>query len=497
MQFQEYRQYDAIGLAELIRSGAVSADEVLQAALARLDEVNPLLQLAAQDCRKRALAWQMPSEAAPLAGVPIVVKDNIHVAGLPSTAGTPALRAFVPGADAAVVARLRAAGAIVIGKTQMHELALGISGWNPASGPGPEIGVRNPYDRRRSAGGSSSGTGAALGARVAALGLGTDTGGSVRIPGAFCGVAALRPTLGRYPAEGIAPISRSRDTPGPMALTVGDLALADRVITGSPLPRPAALGALRLGLAQPLVADLDEDTRLAFDAALAHLRAAGVTLVEVALPQLPALSDAIGFAVALYEARAGMVAYLVQHCPTLTLECLVDAIASPDVKSLYRDLIVPAHSTRRRCSATGPRCGACMPRPSAAGGSTRSCSRPCPRWRCRPTPWPAAPRPSRASSATPTLAATPPCPGCRSRSRWARARAFRSDWRWTARPAATAACWRSAWRSSRCSPARCPRRASRRQPEPCRAPSAPGRAGAGVRGSGAARQPRADQGLPR
>ncbi len=347
----------AARLARRVCAGLVSSEALVAEALARaraaaplnafvtLDEAGALAAARRVDAEVRRRgrdARRNRRRCAPLAGVPIVVKDNIHVAGLPSTAGTPALRAFVPGADAAVVARLRAAGAIVIGKTQMHELALGISGWNPASGPGPEIGVRNPYDRRRSAGGSSSGTGAALGARVAALGLGTDTGGSVRIPGAFCGVAALRPTLGRYPAEGIAPISRSRDTPGPMALTVGDLALADRVITGSPLPRPAALGALRLGLAQPLVADLDEDTRLAFDAALAHLRAAGVTLVEVALPQLPALSDAIGFAVALYEARAGMVAYLVQHCPTLTLECLVDAIASPDVKSLYRDLIVPA-----------------------------------------------------------------------------------------------------------------------------------------------------------
>ena len=124
------------------------------------------------------------------------------MAGLPASAGTPALKGFMPKKDAPVAAKLRAAGAIIIGKTNMHELAFGISGYNGAFKTGAESGVRNAYDATKIAGGSSSGTGAALGARIVTAGLGTDTGGSVRVPCALNGCAALRPTVGRYPQAG-------------------------------------------------------------------------------------------------------------------------------------------------------------------------------------------------------------------------------------------------------------------------------------------------------
>jgi indoleacetamide hydrolase len=307
-------------------------------AFIHVDDAGALAAAKAADAR----AARSKGKGCPaLLGVPIVVKDNIHVAGMSATGGTPALKGWVPKADAPVVAKLRAAGAIVIGKTNLHELAFGISGWNPAYTTGPEPGVRNAYDRTRAAGGSSSGTGVALGLRVVGAGLGTDTGGSVRIPCAFNGCASLRPTVKRYPQGGIIPISHTRDTAGPMALAMADVELLDRVIAGGAKAAPADLKRVRLGLVQELLAHTDADTKTAFDAALERLKAAGVTVVEVAMPELMALNGAVGFPVALYEAYDDGVAYLARHHPGLGIAQLAEAVASPDVKGTYQGLVIP------------------------------------------------------------------------------------------------------------------------------------------------------------
>jgi indoleacetamide hydrolase len=330
-----------------ICAGKITSTALTSAAIARakantklnafitLDEAGAMKAAAAFDASRRKGGCK------PLGGVPVVIKDNIEVAGLPSTAGTPALKGFVPKKDAPVAAKLRAAGAIIIGKTNMHELAFGISGYNGGFKTGPEPGVRNAYDASKIAGGSSSGTGAAVGARIVTAGLGTDTGGSVRVPCAVNGCASLRPTVGRYPQTGIAPISHTRDTAGPMAATVADVAVLDRVIAGGGAVTPANLKEVRLGVVKAVLANLDGDTESAFRAALDKLKSAGVTIVDVEMPQLGELNGKVSFPVALYEAYDDMVAYLKKTGSGVTIEEGAKSIASPDVKGTYDGLVIP------------------------------------------------------------------------------------------------------------------------------------------------------------
>lgn len=334
--------------AQQICAGTLSSEALTRAYIERAKsrpELNAFITLDEQGALAAARAADRAVAAGAhcglLQGVPVVVKDNMNVAGLPTTGGTPALKRFVPRLYAPVTWRLKKQGAVVLGKTNMHELAFGISGYNLAYKTGPEPGVRNAYDSTRIAGGSSSGTGAAIGARLAPAGLGTDTGGSVRIPCAVNGCTALRPTVGRYPQAGIVPISHTRDTAGPMALSVTDLVLMDRAIGGGGAVRPAALGKVRLGVAKVFYQNLDADTQAAMDSALEKMKQAGVTLVEVDLPKLFELNGAVGFPVALYEAYDDMVRFLARNRTGVTIVELAEQIASPDVKGTYQGLVLP------------------------------------------------------------------------------------------------------------------------------------------------------------
>ncbi len=342
-------QLSVTDAARLIRDGQVTSAELTQAYIVRAD-ANPALNAYTTLDRAGAMAAARRADAdvaarkmvGPLHGVPLVVKDNTHVAGLPNTAATPALRGFVPKENAPTVQKLVDAGAVILGKTNMHELAFGISGYNEGFFTAETIGTRNPYDRTRIAGGSSSGTGAAIGARLAPGGLGSDTGGSVRIPAALSGGAGLRPTIGRYSQEGVTPIAHSRDTVGPMAQTVADVALLDAVITGGKVPEPAPLSGVRLGMYRGYYfKDLDADTKAVTEAVLEKLRRVGVNIVEVDMPDLQKANDAVSFPVALYEAYDDLKAYLAKYQTGVTVEQVAARIASKDVKSTYDGLVVP------------------------------------------------------------------------------------------------------------------------------------------------------------
>lgn len=293
------------------------------------------LRDAAREADRRLAA----GERLPLLGIPMALKDNIEATGFPCGAGTAALAGQAPRADAEVVTRLKAAGAVIAGKLGMHELAMGITSHNAVTGA-----VRNPWDRTRSPGGSSGGSGAAVGAHQVPAALGTDTGGSIRIPAALCGVTGFRPTVGRYANGGIAPISTTRDTAGPLAATVADCALIDAVLTGTPVTYTPIglqkLTGLRIGLPRaPFWRDLEPGVQTSCENALNTLSDAGVEWVEVELPGLTELCAAASFPIVLYEFVRDMRAYLQQRNPGVSLEELIAQVRSPDVRQIVGPLL--------------------------------------------------------------------------------------------------------------------------------------------------------------
>ncbi|WP_134738092.1 amidase family protein [Nocardioides sp. 503] len=283
--------------------------------------------------------------AGELAGVPFAVKDNIDVAGTRTTAGSALLRDSVPDVDASVVAALREAGAVVVGKTNMHELAFGITSNNAAFGA-----VRNPVDPTRVAGGSSGGSAAAVALGIVPFSLGTDTGGSVVIPAAFCGVVGFRPTTGRYPGDGLVNLSWTRDTVGLHAGSVADVRLVDRVISRQPSAAEPRLAGVRLGVLRSRLEDVEPAVAEATAAALKALASQGVELVDVEIADDQAIGGGPGLGMVLYEAAR----LLLARATTVpggsrfaTFGDLVPELTSPDVRGLAQhmaDQPVPAEA---------------------------------------------------------------------------------------------------------------------------------------------------------
>lgn len=280
------------------RSGAISAEASARASLDRIaadPDLGAITHLDAEHvlARARILDRALANGEAPgpLAGIPYVAKDNIDARPYPTTAGTATLRDAVPQADAPIVDRLIASGAILVGKANMHELALGNTTTNPAFGA-----TRNPRARDHVPGGSSGGSAAAVAAGLVPLALGTDTAASVRMPAACCGVAGLRPTVRSrddkaYPDGGVVPCALDLDTVGPIARTVADLDYVDRALRGRAGLAAPDPGRIRLGIPESHFFDLGEGVGPVIRDGLARLADAGVTLVPVAVPYVADAMD--------------------------------------------------------------------------------------------------------------------------------------------------------------------------------------------------------------
>jgi len=271
----------AAEIAAAVAAGTLRAEDVVADALERLEsrpELNAVLTLCAEEAFERARR----GVTGRLAGVPLLVKDLIDTAGVRTTYGSAIHAGHVPERTATAVARLEAEGAIVVGKAALDEYAWGVCGQNAHFGD-----TVNPRRPDRIAGGSSSGSAAALAAGLVPLALGTDTGGSIRLPAAACEVVGLKPALGAVPVDGVHPLAPSFDTVGPMARTVADCALAHAVLTGEPVPAPRLEG-LRVGVltrlpdvASPAGDAVHDPRALAW---AGELRALGAEVFEAELP---------------------------------------------------------------------------------------------------------------------------------------------------------------------------------------------------------------------
>ena len=316
----------ALEVRETVASGRASAVEMCQAALDRIaridgainafrtvDAPGALARAAALDTERKSLSHL------PLLGVPVALKDNLCTRAMPTTACSRILEHYVPPYDATAVERLMAAGAVIVGKTNCDEFAMGSSTENSGFGP-----TRNPWALDRIPGGSSGGSAAAVAARMVPLAFGSDTGGSIRLPAALCGVTGLKPTYGRVSRYGLLAFASSLDQIGPIATTTSDVAVALRVISGHdsrdstsvreevPDFHAALTGSLRgvrVGVPRALLAEGVEPAVVhAFDAAIAVLREQGATIVDIALPH-SGHAIAVYYLLATAEASSNLARY--------------------------------------------------------------------------------------------------------------------------------------------------------------------------------------------
>jgi len=300
-----------VDLGRAIRAGDTTSEAATERCLAvirdRDPSINAFIRVMADEAREAARfadgELRAGRDRGPLHGVPISIKDILDIAGLPTTAASHVRRQHVASRDATVIARLRDAGAVMVGKTNLHEFALGTTNEETAYGP-----VHHPLDASRSPGGSSGGSAASVLAGMAYASIGTDTGGSIRIPSAACGLVGLKPGFREVPTRGVVPLSTSLDHVGPLCATVADAAVIFRIIADASAvegpPAPGQARASRLGVPRRYFLDLlDDDVATVFDAACDRLTAAGVVLDDVSIPHASEIPAAY-LHIALTEAAA-------------------------------------------------------------------------------------------------------------------------------------------------------------------------------------------------
>src|SRR6267142_158656 len=325
-------------LQDSMRTGARTSRSICAAYLARIAQLDPQLHSVLEtNPDALAIADRLDAERkvnrvrGPLHGIPVLVKDNIATADrMMTTAGSLALAGVTPPRDAPLVARLRAAGAVILGKTNLSEWAnirsnQSSSGWSARGGQ-----CANPYALDRNPCGSSSGTGAAIAANFAAVGIGTETDGSIVCPSGACSLVGVKPTLGLLEGAGIIPIAHSQDTAGPMARTVADAsvllgALAARDYSAS--LDPAGLRGARIGVARKKFFGYSPEADALVEAAIDVLRRQGAVIVDPAdIPHAGEYDDS-ELLVLLYELKADLAAYLAAWAPGARVKTLADVIA--------------------------------------------------------------------------------------------------------------------------------------------------------------------------
>jgi aspartyl-tRNA(Asn)/glutamyl-tRNA(Gln) amidotransferase subunit A len=271
-----------------LRSGRITSEEATEECLRRIDADNPRLNafilVMADQARRQARdadrELACARDSGPLHGVPLSVKDLIDIRGTPTTAASRVREGHIAGEDAVVIAHLRRAGAVLIGKTNLHEFAFGTTNEDSAFGP-----ARNPHDPSRSPGGSSGGSAISVATGMSLGTIGSDTGGSIRIPAAACGIVGLKPSVREVSVDGVVPLSRTMDHVGPLTLSVADAHLLYHAMLGDRAatpPVPLPLTGLRMAVPRPYFCDLlDEEVRAAFEGALDRLRSAGVHIGDI------------------------------------------------------------------------------------------------------------------------------------------------------------------------------------------------------------------------